>query len=335
MNITDADRKLAAQVARPRTERQYRGTGTYRVTVGGIVVGSVIKIDGPQNEIYWIARDVDDERVGGANRTRKDAVARLGSTDFAVKAYRDAALEGTFGYAEKARVQAELDAFIAAQDVTPPAFGDIITGPSVAVGTVRTGKVQSVIEPGDWLAYSDQREKHYMIDDGSGFQRRVTWNGAPFQPARRSHNVANHSNAFCYCPAAGNHELCANPACPKCYPEAAPEQTGSCPLPGGICNPDVDHDHDPLSPELAAMLGEPTFEVTEILTIDTTEAQPGDVIVALGKEAIEDGPEVHSRVEHVGREDGPLGVRLKGGRTTVHYLYVDQYPRITVHRKLG
>lgn len=107
-----ADRPRAAAVAKPRVQRQYRGTGTYPVTVGGIVIGEVRKIE--QDDTFWIALDANDNQIGGANRTRTHAVASLSVTDSAVEAYRHAAMEGTFGTAEQARLDAETKALIAA-----------------------------------------------------------------------------------------------------------------------------------------------------------------------------------------------------------------------------
>lgn len=116
--ITDADRTLAASVARVRTERQYRGTGIYRVTVGGIVVGQVERfaLATSKTAVWWAANDDNGVRVASGLPTRADAAEVLARSDDAVKAYRDAAVAGAFGTRECARVTAEREKAIAEAD---------------------------------------------------------------------------------------------------------------------------------------------------------------------------------------------------------------------------
>lgn len=95
------------------------------------------------------------------------------------------------------------------------------------------------------------------------------------------------------------------------------DQDDSCPLPGGICDPDVDHDHDPLSPELAAMLGEPTFE-TELpkRTVENWYALPGDPAVW--------GPKYHQGLKSYG-DNGTNCVlcgKRTGGKKNTSYVLV-------------
>jgi hypothetical protein len=125
MSITTADREGAIRVARARTERQYRGTGTYRVTVGGIVVGEVERfaLATSKTAVWWKATDVDGVVVGRGFSRRTDAVEVLAETEFAAKAYREAAREGTFGVPEGRRVRDEDAAALAkidAQDADQP-----------------------------------------------------------------------------------------------------------------------------------------------------------------------------------------------------------------------
>lgn len=270
MNITDADRTLAAQVARPRTERQYRGTGTYRVTVGGIVIGTVDKIE--QNDTYWIAKDDDGNLVGGVHRTRTEAVARLGLSDFAVKAYRDAALEGTFGYAEKARVQAALDAFLAAQDEQAEAVEMKPVGQRESAAIeAELGRKASIMMISASQDGSPVGERVRVIAQDSAYRGKV---GTVVRVNEEGYATVRLE------------------------------------------------DGSEIGPHLSR-LG---------LVIATVDARPGDKIVALGEEQLDDGPTVQSPIEHVGGEDGPLGVRLVTPRTTVVYIYAEMHPEITVER---
>lgn len=70
----------------------------------------------------------------------------------------------------------------------------------------------------------------------------------------------------------------------------------------------------------------------ETLTIDSVDAQPGDKIVALGFERPDPAPVVAEAAAPIYGEHGPIGVRLQGSRSTVEFLAVEVYPRITVER---
>jgi hypothetical protein len=89
-----------AAVARPRSLGQYRGTGRYPVTVGGYVVGYVEK-RADALMTFWVALDENERQVGDTYGQRSQAVARVAKTDGARWAYRAAALEGVFGFAEQ------------------------------------------------------------------------------------------------------------------------------------------------------------------------------------------------------------------------------------------
>lgn len=121
MNVTDADRAGAIRTARARTERQYRGTGTYRVTVGGYVVGEVQKVTvmtARSSYTEWAATTDTGEKItnDGINfNSRAQAVAALAAADGAAEAYRNAARDGAQGFAESRRVHLE-DAELEAAD---------------------------------------------------------------------------------------------------------------------------------------------------------------------------------------------------------------------------
>jgi len=67
----------ATHSVKVRSSGQRKGAGIYSVTAGQQVIGYVTKVE--QGETYWIATLADgkETRVGGANRTRADAVRTL------------------------------------------------------------------------------------------------------------------------------------------------------------------------------------------------------------------------------------------------------------------
>lgn len=94
-----------AAAARPRSPGQYRGTGRYPVTVGGYVVGYVEKRE-DAIQTFWVAFDENERQVGDTYGQRSQAVARVAKTEEAFSAYRTAASEGAFGFAEQRAAQA-------------------------------------------------------------------------------------------------------------------------------------------------------------------------------------------------------------------------------------
>lgn len=118
MSITDADRAGALRIAKARTLRQYRGTGIYPVTVGGIVIGQVEK---RVNE--WYAVEESGFEVPGGYINRYNAVIGLAESEFAAQAYRESARTGAQGTAEERRVREEDAARLAQLDAEelPPA----------------------------------------------------------------------------------------------------------------------------------------------------------------------------------------------------------------------
>jgi hypothetical protein len=165
MFITDADRAGALSTAKARTERQYRGTGIYRVTVGGYVVGQVERfaLATSKTAVWWSATDDNGVRIGGVHNTRADAVEALAKTDGAAEAYRNAARDGAQGFAESRRVHLE----DAARRDELEAIEDDIAGP--VLETVEPGKYRTA--DGRFTVTRAAGPDLYRIDDARDSSR--------------------------------------------------------------------------------------------------------------------------------------------------------------------
>lgn len=276
MSITDADRAGALRIAKARTERQHRGTGIYRVTVGGYVVGTVRRSSTSTG--VWIAcpeesdtplTDPDRSFSGGNGScysTRKEAVARLARTDFSALSYRESAREGAQGTAEERRVREEDTARLEQLD----AVAEESSGPALELveGAYRTADGRFTVRriEADTYRIEDERASRVRYDRSIADARETIGKILGVEEESRS----------------------------------------------------------------AVARG---FVAEEVLTIPTASARPGDLVIELDGDAVTDIKVLEPLAHVYGAGKGPLGVRVtSGSRSAAIYIYVDQYPRITVRR---